>query len=278
MKTDEYHESVMVREVIKNLHIKNQAKYIDATLGTGGHTIEIAENGGVVLGIEADPKMLELAKVRLKDSRPTPKLVQGNFIDIDKIAKKEGFDKVSGILFDLGVTNLHLTSDSRGFSFGDPDSDLDMRLNLDTQGVKASDLINALREDQLVDLFSQTMDAGSTRWLVNRIIQMRPVSTVGDFLNICSGLRGKPGLNSATLPFLALRIAVNNELDNLEEVLPKAYELLEVGGNLIVISFHSGEDRIVKKFGDSVLIYPKDDEISGNPRARSAKMRVIKKI
>ncbi len=283
MKNDNYHESVMTREVIKNLHIKSQAKYIDATLGTAGHTLAIAENGGQVLGIEADPEMLTIAKERLENTRPTPKLVLGNFIDIDKIAHEEGFEKVSGILFDLGVSNIHLTDTSRGFSFGNPEAALDMRLNPEAQGVKASDLLNLLRKDQLTDLFMVTLDPGSSRWLSGRVIKSRqekPISTVADLLEICKGLKtGKKTLNEATLPFLALRIAVNSELDNLRNVLPKAYDLLEEGGRLVVITFHSGEDEIVKEFfgKKGEYIVPSESEIDVNQRSRSAKMRVLQK-
>jgi 16S rRNA (cytosine1402-N4)-methyltransferase len=283
MKNDNYHESVMTREVIENLHIKSQAKYIDATLGTAGHTLEIAKQGGSVLGIEADPEMLAIAKKRLEDTCPTPKLVLGNFIDIDKIAHKEGFEKVSGILFDLGVSNIHLTDTSRGFSFGNSEADLDMRLNPEAQGVKASDLLNLLRKDQLTDLFMVTLDPGPSRWLSKRIMDFRkdkPISTVSDLLEICKGLKtGKKTLNEATLPFLALRIAVNSELDNLKNVLPNAYDLLEEGGRLVVITFHSGEDEIVKEFfgKKGEYIVPSQSEIGNNPRSRSAKMRVLQR-
>src|SRR3989344_2089045 len=153
-----YHESVMVREALEALHLKNQANYIDATLGTGGHTLEIARLGGRVLGIEADPKMLEIAKRRLEEEKlKNFKLELGNFISIETLARKNNFIDISGILFDLGVSNLHLTSDIRGFSFNNPDDPLDMRLDTSTQGVSASDLLNVLREDQLISLFSTTM-------------------------------------------------------------------------------------------------------------------------
>lgn len=283
MKNDNYHESVMVREAIKALHIKKARKYIDATVGTAGHTIEIAKQEAEILGIEADEKMLEIAKKRLEDTRPTPKLVHGNFINIDEIAKENGFEKVSGILFDLGVSNLHLTGDTRGFSFGNPDDKLDMRLDLNFQGVKASDLLNVLREDQLIDLFSVVMERGASKWISKKIIEKRdikPFEKVSDFLTICKQLRGKPGISSATLPFLALRIAVNSELDNLKNVLPKAYKLLDTDGYLVVITFHSGEDRIVKNYFKNYggeLIFPSEEEINSNPRSRSAKMRVLRK-
>lgn len=288
MNDKKIHESVMVREVIDSLHINKLGKtclpagrYIDATLGTAGHSLEIAKNGGLVLGIEADPKMLSLAKERLSDFSES-KLVLGNFSDIKKIAIENDFSEVDGILFDLGVTNLHLTSDSRGFSFSIPENPLDMRLNPDTQGVKASDLLNMLRADQMEKMFEATMDLSSSRWMTKQVIEKRKsmkFETVADLLDICENLRSdKHSINKATLPFLALRIAVNSELDNLIEVLPKAYSLLKVGGKLLIITFHSGEEKIVKDFDKySEVILPSQEEILKNPRARSAKLRVITK-
>lgn len=283
MTNDNYHESVMTREVIENLHVKNQAKYIDATLGTGGHTLEIAKNGGIVLGIEADPEMLAIANDRLKSTRPTPKLVLGNFTDIKQIANNNGFDKVSGILFDLGVSNLHLTDTSRGFSFANPEAVLDMRLNPKSQGVSAADLLNVLRRDQLIELFLVTMDIGPVRWLTTKVLDFRTGQTfekVGDLLAICKGLKtGKKALNEATLPFLALRIAVNSELDNLKSTLPIAYDLLAEDGYLVVLTFHSKEEEIVKEFfgKKSSYISADTEEINTNQRSRSAKLRVLQK-
>jgi 16S rRNA (cytosine1402-N4)-methyltransferase len=288
MKKVNYHESVMTREVAENLHINKACKYIDATLGTGGHTIAIAKEGGSVLGIEADPEMLSLAKQRfeieIEKNKTNCKLVLGNFTDIDKIAKENEFTEVSGIIFDLGVSNLHLKDESRGFSFGNSEAELDMRLDCKSQGVKASDLLNMLRRDQLVELFSVILEPGAARWLSGRVLEFREnkkFEKVGDLLQVCKGLNtGKKTLNEATLPFLALRIAVNSELDNLKIALPKAYDLLENGGRLIVITFHSKEDEIVKEFfgKKGKYVSPKTDEIDRNQRSRSAKMRILEKI
>ena len=293
MKND-LHESVLVREVIKALPIEKTRKYIDATVGNGGHALEILKAGGNVLGIDLDPEMLKIAGNRLSAevANGTCKLVNGNFTDIDKIVGKYNWKPVSGILLDLGVTNLHLKDMERGFSFENPDANLDMRINPDNQGVKAADLLNVLREDQLRELFEVTLEPGAAKWISGRVIHARaikPIATVGDALKICEGLKtGKSGLNEATLPFLALRIAVNSELSNLEEALPKAFNLLEKGGKLAVISFHSGEDAIVKDFfkkmkdGGAEIITFKPilagkEEVNVNRRARSAKLRVLQK-
>ena len=164
MTTDEkIHESVMTDEVVRELHVK-KARYIDATLGTGGHTLAIIQNGGEVLGIDMDPEMLIIAGKRVKGA----KLILGNFVNLDKIAVENGFEKVSGIVIDLGVSNLHLKNLERGFSFANHDASLDMRLNHETQGVKASDLLNLLRRDQLVELFMTVMDPGASRWIAGK--------------------------------------------------------------------------------------------------------------
>lgn len=274
----------MTGEVIKALHIKSSRKYIDATLGTGGHTEAISQKGGKVLGIEADPEMLRIAKERIGDKA---KLVLGNFVQIDKISKENNWKPVSGILFDLGVSNVHLKDLERGFSFENAEASLDMRLDPENQGVTGADLLNVLREDQLKEMFEVALDPGPAKWIAGRVIHSRaakPIVTVGDLLEISEGLKtGRHGLNEATLPFLAVRIAVNGELANLREALPKAFTLLKPGGRLVVISFHSGEDRIVKNFGKTLpaqtskLVWPGEEEVKRNPRARSAKMRIIQK-
>lgn len=287
-----YHQSVMVGQVVDQLHVKKGSSYIDATLGTGGHTLEIANKGGMVLGIDADLEMITVAKKRMKGLKNI-KLVQGNFVTIDKIAKENDFPEVDGILFDLGVSNIHLKNLERGFSFENPEADLDMRLDPNTQGVKASDLLNVLREDQIEDLFAVTLEPGAAKWITGRVLHSRaakPISKVSDLLEICEGLKtGKTGLREGTLPFLALRIAVNSELDNLREVLPKAFDLLKPEGRIVVISFHSKEDEIVKEFFKEknlrlqarlITFSPvraSITEVSVNRRARSAKMRVIEK-
>lgn len=229
---DKYHETVLVNEALEALHIEKGKKYIDATLGNGGHTLEIIKKGGKVLGIEMDPKMLNIAKERLEkeEKKGGFQLVQGNFVDIEKLAEENGWTDIDGILLDLGVTNLHLKNETRGFSFSNREAPLDMRINPEVQGVKGSDLLNVLREDQLRELFEITLDPGAAKWITGRVMHSRdakPIETVGDLLEISEGLKtGKTGLNEATLPFLAVRISVNSELSNIEEVLPKAFGLL----------------------------------------------------
>jgi len=301
MKKDDYHEPVMVQEVIEVLAPLKEARIIDATVGTGGHTLELVKAGANVLGIDLDREMLKEAEERLEEACPTPnqnglgslKLTHGNFKDVDAIASREDFSEVDGVLFDLGVSNLQLMGEKRGFSFGYPEAPLDMRIDPNSEGVTASDLLNGLRADQLTVLFSKVLTPSQSRFLASRVVEQRekkPFETVQDFLRIAKRLKTKKDLNPATLPFLALRMAVNSELENLKEALPKAVGCLKKGGKILVITFHSGEEKIVLDFFHqcqeegtgkiltSVAIRPGEDEIKKNPRARSAELWVLQKI
>ena len=306
MKNSQYHEPVLVHEVISYLGLdaplKKQAYFIDTTLGTAGHTLKILEAGGNVLGIDADEELLEIAKKHLEIACPTLndsvqgsfKLVNGNFRDIDTMAKKMDVNGFDGIVFDLGVSNLHLKSKTRGFSFESGSAPLDMRINSKTQGVTAADLLNNLREDQLRSLFSSVMIPPVARKLAKVTVTYRKekqIKETADFLAIIRRAKISGGkLNPATLPFMAIRMAVNSELENLKIALPKAINLLKKGGRLVVISFHSGEDAIVKNFFKDrqksglvkILtkkpVMPEREETIKNPRARSAKLRCLEKI
>ncbi len=310
VKTKRLHEPVLLDEVVRYLrvekiaHLKKDGLIIDATLGLGGHSIAICAKGASVLGIEADSKSLEVARINFEKACPSAdvkkniwrkyKLVHGNFKDIDKIAKKFGFENVDGILFDLGLSSYQLTLGNRGFSFANSEAFLDMRIDPQSQLVKASDLLNFLDEKKLRIVFSRVLDLKTARLISKSVIRERKykkIEKVGDFLEIVNKVVPKTrDINKATLPFLALRIAVNSEFENLKEALPKAFALLKKGGRLVVISFHSGEDRIVKNFfkeafkkGSAKIltkkpIVPSDAEIKSNPASRSAKMRVLEKL
>jgi 16S rRNA (cytosine1402-N4)-methyltransferase len=273
-----YHQSVMSREVLGALYINKSAKIIDATLGTGGHSKMLLEAGCDVLGIEADPRMLTIARQRI----PNGNFVLGNFVDIDKIAAENGYTEVDGVLFDLGVSNLHLKEDGRGFSFSNPNQELDMRLNRDLQAVKASDLLNVLDKTQLTNLFARVMKLPDARKIAEKVMNNRPVNTVNDLEKIVGGLSllaRRKTVHPMTLPMLALRIAVNSELENLKIGLEKAYGLLKKGGVLAVITFHSTEDNIVLEFGhEQKIMVPGENEINKNPRSRSARLRIIEKV
>jgi len=292
MKNDKYHQPVLKKEILEFIEKNSfsKAKIIDATLGTGGHTKEFLKRGWKVLGIEADSLMLEIAKERLAGQKNVF-LLRGNFRNIDQISKVNNFANPDVILFDLGVSNLQLTSAKRGFSFSDPNADLDMRIDSDGQQIKAKDLLNLLREDQLREIFSKVIDYNLSKKISKEIVRYREqkkIERVGDFNQICEVLPKKESLNKATLAYLALRIAVNSELENLSEALPKAFKILKKGGILLIISFHSGEDRIVKEYFRSLskkslaqtfeMVRPESSEIVKNPRSRSAKLRCFKKL
>ncbi len=300
IKKSSIHQPVMLDEVIENLHIKNQAKYIDATLGAGGYSAEIIKNGGVVLGIEYDPVMIAIAKKNLEKACPVRKnfsdffqIQCGNFSEIGTIAKANGFESVDGIVFDLGLSSYQLDFDNRGFSFRRPNDPIDMRLNPKLMDVTAADLLNVLRKDQLVDLFNAT-DYKYSEKLANLCLEKRqvmPFEKVSDFLDIVAKVSPfKPRrIHPATLPMMALRMAVNNELDNLTKALEQSVNLLLKGGRILVVSFHSGEDRVVKSVMRSFQmrglgkiitkrpLRPKPIEIKDNLRSRSAKLRIFEK-
>ena len=291
------HKSVLIKEAIEHLHIIKKANYIDATLGAGGHTIEILKLGGNVLGIDQDAKMLKIAQNNIAKACP-PHLsekmgsfqpILGNFRDISSLAIEANFKDVSGILYDLGVSSYHFDEFDLGFSFNKPENPLDMRLD-NKLTVTSADLLNALNEKALEDLFSVVLSNNESKKLASKIIKKRKENsfkTVSDFLEIFPKKAEGSKIHPSTNAFLALRIATNQELDALRESLPKAFELLASGGYLVVLSFHSGEDRVVKNTLKSLSkseiitkkpITPSEEELKENPRARSVKMRVIKKL
>lgn len=285
------HKAVMVKEVLHFIKVRKEGVYIDATEGGGGHTKEIVSKGGRVLGIDCDLKSLEIAKRNLGEVHDRAKLVQGNFADIARIAKESGFDRVNGILFDLGVASFQLEDLSLGLSFL-RDGPLDMRVDKGL-GVTGSDLVNSLPEAQLRDMFWEYSQEGQGREIAREIVSSRQknkIQTTGQLREIVERVKGKGGrINPSTKVFMALRIAVNTEFDNLEKGLLQSIDLLRGRGRLAVISFHSGEDRIVKDFFRTqeklnlmkILtkkpVVPSDEEILGNSRARSAKLRAGEK-
>lgn len=296
---NKYHTSVLLQEAIDELNVKSGQKYIDATLGGGGHTREIIDRGGIVLGLDQDQEAIEFAnknqELRIKNQELV--LARGNFSEIDRLARENGFDKVSGILFDLGVSSHQLDTPERGFSYLKSGS-LDMRMDLGL-GVKASDLVNALGRKELYEIFKNFGEERRANAVVELIISRRriaPFQTTADLsltLATAYGFKDVTDFARATSSkrvFQALRIAVNNELGNLVEVLPRGLELLEKNGRLAVITFHSLEDRIVKKafvrFEDEQKgkiitkkpILPTRQEMKENSRSKGAKLRIFEKL
>ena len=294
-----FHTPVLLKETVDLLQVKKGGKYIDATLGGGGHTEELLRLGAQVLGIDVDRQALEHVKKRLEQRVKDQKLIlaKGNFREIDKIAHSNNFTKVNGIMFDLGVSSYQIDNPKRGFSFlkGGP---LDMRMD-DALGVKASDLINILPKGELYEIFTKLGEEHRALAISDSIVSARriaPIQTTGDLLSVIQKAYGIKGeltdftrANIGKRVFQALRIAVNDELENIKEALPKSLELLEEGGRLAVISFHSLEDRIVKQsfidfekrnMGKIITKKPivaTEEETAENSRSKSAKLRVFVK-
>lgn len=289
-----YHKSVLLEETIDFLNVRSGKKYIDATLGGGGHTEKILKLGGIVLGLDVDQDALDYVGKNQKSEIKNKKLrlVRGNFKDIDTIAKSNSFEKVAGIIFDLGISSHQVDTPERGFSF-QSSGPLDMRMDKDLN-VKASDLVNILNKRELVELFTKLGEEYRAPAIAEGIIEARsenPISTTLELVEVVKRSIRQPGFktNPATKVFQALRIAVNDEFNSLRDALPKALGLLEDGGRMVVISFHSLEDRIVKqqfrqwaKEGTVEVvtkkpIVPDFKEIRTNSRSRSAKLRTVEK-
>ncbi|MFH1662333.1 MAG: 16S rRNA (cytosine(1402)-N(4))-methyltransferase RsmH [Chloroflexota bacterium] len=303
-----HHTPVMLKEAIESLSIQPGGRYIDCTLGGGGHAAAIMEHsapGGQLLGIDADPEAIKVAQTRLKAYGGSVLLVNDNFVNLEAICIKNDFKPVHGVLFDLGLSSLQLNGSNRGFSFqyGAP---LDMRFNPD-QEITAADIVNTFAEAELARLIWEYGEEGYSRRIARYIMNERPIKTTLELAQLVEravgSRRGK--IHPATKTFQALRIAVNDELKHLELVLKQAVNLLGFEGRLVVISYHSLEDRIVKRFfkqesSDCICppqsmsctcnhtarlrlitkkaISPSIEEVKINPRSRSAKLRVVERV
>ncbi len=296
MATDEFHIPALLKEAINGLNIKPDSQYIDATIGGGGHTREILRRGGRVLGIDQDPEAMEYVKENFQDSITSNqlKLAQGNFAHLKEIGDQAGFHQIAGIIFDLGVSSHQLETEERGFSFN-TEAPLDMRMDPNL-GVTAADLVNGLTEKELYELFIKYAEEFHSRAIARAIVRARtlkPIRTCNELAKIVLRVKRKDRFertHPATRIFQALRMAVNDELNNLKKALPQAVELLDKDGRLAVLSFHSLEDRIVKNFfkeqrDKGILailtqkpVRPGEEEAKSNPRARSAKLRIAEKL
>src|SRR5512147_2975646 len=243
------HVSVLLNETLDGLAIKPGGRYIDGTVGGGGHSEAILASAPdvKVLGLDADPAALERAALRLLPFGSRVKLVKANFAQMSAVARANSFDQVDGIVLDLGLSSDQLGDPARGFGFiaGGP---LDMRFD-QTRGQSAADLIDQLDQDELADLIYRYGEEPASRKIARAIVMARPIRTADQLANVIEKAVGRRGrIHPATLTFQALRIAVNDELGSLMSALPQATELLHSGGRLAVISFHSLEDRIVKEY------------------------------
>lgn len=287
------HIPVLLKEVIEYLDVKPNGNYIDCTLNGGGHTREILKrNGpnGKILGIEIDKEIFEKIE-KEKIERLIP--VNDSYINITKLAEENEFSNVKGILFDIGMSSYHVDEAERGFSFS---KDEPLIMNYST-GLTAEKILNEWREDEIEKILKEYGEERFSKKIAKKIIETRKREKIKSTLQLVNIIKeATPGwyhhskTHFATRTFQALRIKVNNELDNFRKALPEALNLLEKDGRLVVISFHSLEDRIIKEFlkekeknGEVKIltkkpIVPEDQEIQLNPRSRSSKLRVAIKI
>jgi 16S rRNA (cytosine1402-N4)-methyltransferase len=302
------HTPVLVEEIIAALDVRPGKRYVDCTLGGGGHSAAIlacCRPGGALLGIDADPEAINLAQHNLYDYFESCVIINDNFYNLENICSKTGFSQADGILFDLGLSSLQLSSAERGFSF-QANGPLDMRFNPDEQ-LTAADIVNRMPEAKLAQLILIYGEESQANKIAKSIVASRPVADTADLASIIAATVGENfgKINPATKTFQALRIAVNRELDHLTSALEQTLHCLAPGGRLAVISYHSLEDRIVKNFmlretracicpadlpqcrcqHEPCLeiisrhpITPSDSEIEKNPRSRSARLRVARKI
>ena len=302
------HTPVLLSETIEALAVVPGGRYVDCTLGGGGHAAAIlghSSPGGQLLGIDADPQAKKAARARLEAYGSSIKVVNENFVELEAICIKNDFLPVHGILFDLGLSSLQLSEDSRGFSFGH-DAPLDMRFSPNQQ-LRAADIVNTYSEAELAHLIRTYGEEGYNRRIAHWILKKRPIRTTTELTRTIERAVGsrRGRLHPATKTFQALRIAVNHELEHLEAALKQAVSLLGFEGRLVVISYHSLEDRIVKRFmheesRDCIcppeiplcvcrhtahlrlvsrrVITPSPAEVKANPRSRSAKLRVAERI
>lgn len=283
----EIHQPVLLDEVVGALKPAPGKVYIDATLGGGGHTRALLQQGAEVVGIDQDIDALTYVRSTLTTDKL--KIVEANFMTIKTQAEKYNLVAVDGILFDLGVSSLQFDTPNRGFSF-QFEAPLDMRMSR-TNPVSAADIVNGFTEDELYELLVGNAQEPKARQIAAAIVAHRPIHSTTALADIITSVYGKDRgkLHPATLTFQALRIAVNQELKIIKPALKDAFTLLKPGGRLCVISFHEGEDRIVKRtFNELVTagealpvtkkpVVPSPNELQRNPRSRSAKLRVIER-
>lgn len=302
------HLSVLYKEIIHALQPRSGGRYVDGTLGAGGHArgiMEACAPGGELLGLDVDPQALAIARKILAPYENRIHLAQASYISLAQQLAQLGWDAVDGIVLDLGASSMQFDTPERGFSFLQ-DAPLDMRFGPHLTQT-AADIVNSYSERELADLIYEYGEDRDSRKIARAIVKARPLHTTRELAAIIESVSPRRGdrVHPATRTFQALRIAVNEELTSIKEVLPQAVASLKSGGRLAVISFHSLEDRIVKEFfreqskdlvnppyeriykveRNAVIkevnrkpILPSDEEIKDNPRARSAKLRIAEKL
>jgi 16S rRNA (cytosine1402-N4)-methyltransferase len=285
------HLPVLLNEVLQYINPRADGRYIDATFGAGGHTRELLERtspGGRVLAIDQDETAIERGRIELQSYGSRLELVKANFRDVESIVLEHGFAGLNGILADVGVSSMMLDDPTRGFSFM-REGPLDMRMDLD-QPLTAADVLNTYGEKEIANILFKYGEERRSRQIASSIVRSRPLSRTTDLTRAIErvlGGRRYGKIHPATRTFQALRIFVNDELRSLESFLDSSMKVLGPGGRLVMISFHSLEDRIVKnKFRSPVVpgvvltrkvVTASVEELDRNPRSRSAKLRAWEK-
>ncbi len=302
------HQPVLYHETLQALAPKNKGCYVDCTLGAGGHALGILEAcapEGKLLGLDVDPQALALARENLAPHEQRSTLLQRSYTTLEETLKEIKWTLVNGIVLDLGASSMQFDTPERGFSFRE-DAPLDMRFD-PTLAESAADIVNTYSEATLAEIIFRYGEERASRQIAKAILRTRPIHTTGQLASVIEKVIPRKGMrvHPATRTFQALRIAVNDEMNTIESVLPQAAKALAPGGRLAVISFHSLEDRIVKQYfrqeSKDCLCPPKqpictcghkatlkevvrkpifasDEEIAKNPRARSARLRIAEKL
>lgn len=291
-KYDERHVSVLASEVVEFLVTRVDGVYVDCTVGEGGHTLRIVSlyDKAKVVALDKDCEVLRLAERNLEDYLDRVKLVHSDFVEVGEVLESLGYQEVDGFLLDLGVSTYQLKAEGRGFSFN-RDEPLDMRMDPTSSSPTAREILNSYSEEELARIIKLYGEEPFARRIARSIVRSRPIDSTLQLVEaikraIPPKSRFSRKRHFATRTFQALRIEVNRELEKLERVLNVIPDFLRPGGRVVVISFHSLEDRIVKNFfrEDSRLILitkkpvtPSETELRSNPRARSARMRVAER-
>lgn len=291
------HLPVLLDEVLEWLRIKPDGIYVDATLGAGGHSAAIAArlSSGRLISLDRDAQALAIARERLKEFASRVTFVHTAFSRIAEAVQGLGIAKVDGVLADLGVSSMQLDQPERGFSFREA-GPLDMRMSsgqFTEDELTAEEIVNRWPEKEVADLLYREAEERDSRRIARSIVRARPIRDTAHLATVVAGARkarGRQRLHPATKTFLALRIAVNREEEELEQFLSRAPATISPGGRWVILSYHSLEDRQVKHAFQRLaregqlqvltkkIIEPTLDEIRYNPRARSAKMRVAQKL
>lgn len=285
------HVPVMTTEVLEYLAVKPHGRYLDATTGMGGHTAEIARRleTGMLIACDRDAESLEMARSNVRELAGRIHFRKALFSELDKVLESMGGGKLDGLLADLGASRYQLTDAERGFSFN-TDAPLDMRMDR-SQGPTASDLVNCMSEQALADLIYNLGEERRSRRISRAIVRARPLHSTQDLVRAVERAVPRTGrLHPATQTFMALRIAVNREQEELDRLLEIVPKIVAAGGRVVIITFMSLEDRKVKRCFQALaregrariltrhVIRPREEEVFSNPASRSAKLRALEVI